>query len=552
MIDVSPNSPPISLQAVRTQHVGRTDVPDVAALHRNYRFAILVLLTGLLITAALAWTSFSLNERNETRLLRLDVKQAGSVLSVVLPVIQTPLASAAAIAATTDGNPQKFKSYITSYVGPKGPFVSASLWQLNGPRPRPIAVVGSALHLAANPAKASAFFGRVRQIRTLNVIGLLAGSRPRLGYAFIPVGNTPRYAVYAESTLPPNRQAVVQNDSAFSDLNFAVYLGRSARPDALLESTRTPLPITGHTATTTVPFGDSAFTMVATPTGQLGGTLSEWLPWIIAIFGTLLALIVALTAERLVRHRREAEHLAGENRRLYGEQRTISETLQHSLLPQELPSISGVEIAIRYIPGVDGIDVGGDWYDVIPVEDDHFIFVVGDVSGRGLRAATVMASLHYAIRAYALEGHPPTTILDKLSPMLRVGRDGHFATVLCGLVDLGRREVTLANAGHLPPLLLNGESGDYVSTHVGPPIGVTTPTPYASVTFSTPRNATLIAFTDGLVERRGETLDVGFQRLVEATRGVDGSLNDLLAKVVAELGAAFDDDTAIIGMRWID
>ena len=105
------------------------------------------------------------------------------------------------------------------------------------------------------------------------------------------------------------------------------------------------------------------------------------------------------------------------------------------------------------MPGVDGVDIGGDWYDVIDVGGGQVILVVGDVSGRGLRAATEMASLRYAIRAYAAQGDPPEVILSKLSRLINLVRDGHFATVLCGLVNVAERRVTFANAGHPSPLL---------------------------------------------------------------------------------------------------
>ena len=76
-------------------------------------------------------------------------------------------------------------------------------------------------------------------------------------------------------------------------------------------------------------------------------------------------------------------------------------------MPEQVPAIPGMQIAVRYLPGASGTEVGGDWYDVVPLGDGRFVFVVGDVSGRGVRAAALMASLHYASRAYALEGHPP-------------------------------------------------------------------------------------------------------------------------------------------------
>ena len=219
---------------------------------------------------------------------------------------------------------------------------------------------------------------------------------------------------------------------------------------------------------------------------------------------------------------------------LFREQRTIAETLQRALLPKETPHIEGMEIAVEYVPGAKGMEIGGDWYSVIPVDDDRFAFVVGDVSGRGLSAATVMAALRFTIRTYALEGYWPTAILDKCSKQLHVLSDGHFATVLVGVGDLRRREITVANAGHLNPLVIDGESTSFIACRVGVPLGVPGGT-YESVTVTMPPNSTLIAFTDGLVENRAESLDVGLKRLEEAVRGEACPLHLLLAKVIADL-----------------
>src|SRR5207247_49844 len=140
-----------------------------------------------------------------------------------------------------------------------------------------------------------------------------------------------------------------------------------------------------------------------------------------------------------------------------------------------------------------GVEIGGDWYDLIPLTDQQVFFVIGDVSGRGVHAGTMMASLQFAIRGFVSEGHPPAAVLDRLSNMVDVGRDGRSATVLCGVVDIQRHEISLANAGHLPPLLLGANTSEYVSTPVGPPIGVPADTPYRSVTVSTPTHGTLLA-----------------------------------------------------------
>ena len=124
--------------------------------------------------------------------------------------------------------------------------------------------------------------------------------------------------------------------------------------------------------------------------------------------------------------------------------------------------------------------------------------------------------------------------------------------MLCGIADVAAHEVTIANAGHLPPLLISSEGTSFLATSVGPPIGVKNKVPYEQVTLRVPDKATVLTYTDGLIERRGETLDDGMSRLQELTDGSSTPLEELLGTLVSTLGRHdSDDDTAILGMRWL-
>jgi serine phosphatase RsbU (regulator of sigma subunit) len=523
------------------------------------RFSIVLLVLVLLATGALSWSTFSLNQHNENRLLSLQTKQAATVLQAIIPALQTPLASAAEIAATSNGDAAQFTNYIDSYVsapGGKGSYVSASLWRVDGRSPHLITSVGQIPELLAHPAKKQAFLRRAAKAPAFDILGPLGTVEPRLGFAYASAGR-PTYVVYAESALPPGRRAPSSPNSAFAELRFAMYLGRSTTPAALVEANTDQLPIQGHTARATVSFGSGVVTLVAARAGQLGGTLAQMLWWIVALVGVALAVTSAVVAERLQRRRRAAELLTVEVRHLLSEQRSIAETLQHALLPQRIPDIAGLDLAVRYIPGVDGIEIGGDWYDLIELDDQRVFYVVGDVSGRGVASGSVMASLLFAIRGFVSEGYDPAKVLDRLSALLDVGRDKHFATVVCGVADIGRHEITLASAGHLPPLLVRGQgdsAGEFVRLPTGPPIGVRCSEPHTAVTINVPPQATLLAYTDGLVERRGESLDVGLHELRTSALGSSGPLENMLSTIVDELAPPgsgwFDDDTAILGVRW--
>jgi serine phosphatase RsbU (regulator of sigma subunit) len=164
-----------------------------------------------------------------------------------------------------------------------------------------------------------------------------------------------------------------------------------------------------------------------------------------------------------------------------------------------------------------------------------------------------MASLRYAIHAYAAQGDEPATILTKLNSLVSVKSTGQLATVLCVLVDPDARELTTTSAGHLPPLLISDGHGEFINSDVGLPIGVDRHATYTSATISVSPGATLLAFTDGLVERRGESIDVGLKRLAQHATSNHATLEELLTRVVSNLRQdGSDDDTAIAGIRWLN
>jgi serine phosphatase RsbU (regulator of sigma subunit) len=176
--------------------------------------------------------------------------------------------------------------------------------------------------------------------------------------------------------------------------------------------------------------------------------------------------------------------------------------------------------------------------------------VIGDVSGHGIDAATAMALVRHATLAYIAQDHRPGVVLAKLSSFVSGIRSDYFATVLCALVDIDGHTLTLASAGHLPPLLLDGDSGEFVELTAEPPIGFPHRGIFREATVEVPPGATLVAFTDGLVERRGEVLDEGLRRLREMAcrEQLD---EDLLARLASELTSDdHRDDTALVSIQW--
>lgn len=378
------------------------------------------------------------------------------------------------------------------------------------------------------------------------VVDLVAADPPSLGYAYEREG----FVVYAEQALAEDRTEVEQQDTAFADVDYAIFLGDRPDPAALLAASTAELPMAGSVARATIPFGDSTLLLGMRAQGPLGGALLGRLPWMVLVLGALTTAAAAVVAHRLQGRRLTAEGLAAENERLYEEQRDSSLALQQSLLPGALPSMRGVEIVARYRAGVEGTEVGGDWYDAFEV-DGRLVAVVGDVSGRGLPAVSAMAAARHATRAFASLGEEPGAVLDRVAAAERRAHPGQFATIACARFDPASGELAVALAGHPPPIVVSDGVAELVPVVPGPPVGVagvgTRPTARVAI----PPGATVYLFTDGLFERRGETVDAGLDRLRQALLHQRGDLSASVDGVLSELGqGGVADDTAVLAIRW--
>lgn len=515
---------------------------------------VAVVVAGLVVTAGLAALSLASYRNSEQRLLSLQTQLTADAISAAEPLsVDDRLGGAARIAALTDGNAANFRQAITRPLAGNGlTFAAAALWRVGAGTPHLVTRVGGPAVPTPHPAPTVALIRHAASSATFVVVRLSGPHELGLQYAVAAAGPAGTYVATAEQKLPSDHRIADTKSSPDAPLNLAIYFGRATNRAALLVTdSAAPLPLRGPTAATTVPFGDTALTVVTSARSPLAGTAARVLPWAVVGGGVALTAAAALVADRLARGRRRAERLTDQVRDLYHAQRSTAETLQRALLPERLPAVSGLEVAVRYLPAADGAEIGGDWYDLVPLADGRVVFLVGDVSGHDVRAAAVMASMYFAGRAYALEGHPPADVLDRLRPMLDLARDGHFATVLCGHVDVAARTVTVANAGHLPPLVAADGDVSYVTVPPATPIGMPRGVRAEPAVVTVPPGGVLLAYTDGLVERRHETLDTGLSRLAAAA-GRDGcSLDNLLDGIVADLaGAAPFDDIAVIGLKW--
>lgn len=235
-----------------------------------------------------------------------------------------------------------------------------------------------------------------------------------------------------------------------------------------------------------------------------------------------------------------------------GLDRTAALALQRSLLPTHLPDAPGVDMAARYVPGHD-VGVGGDWYDVFTLPSGWLGVVIGDVSGHGLRSAVVMGRLRSALRAYTLVCDDPAEALTLLDRKVHHFETGNLATVLYAMISPDRTTIQVSLAGHLQPILATpGRPADMLTIPVDLPLGIGPRQParrYTEVEF--PSNAVLICYTDGLVERRGEVIDVGIERLRAAVE--PGTAEMVCARIMTKLaGEQATDDIALLAIHAAD
>jgi anti-sigma regulatory factor (Ser/Thr protein kinase) len=231
---------------------------------------------------------------------------------------------------------------------------------------------------------------------------------------------------------------------------------------------------------------------------------------------------------------------------LYERQRTVARTLQRSLLPGRLPGVPGVALAARYEPAKGG-EVGGDWYDAFSLPGGALGVAIGDVVGRGLEAATVMGRIRNALRAYAIEMSPPGEVLQRLDRLFQNLHPEEMATVLYGTLDPVDLTFRFASAGHMPPIVRRPDgSASVLRVREGsPPIGATFGRSFVEHIESLEPGATIVLYTDGLVERRTGTLDEGLKRLNELCRG-DLPPQERCDMILDGLQGSEDDDVALL------
>lgn len=223
-------------------------------------------------------------------------------------------------------------------------------------------------------------------------------------------------------------------------------------------------------------------------------------------------------------------------------------SLQRSLLPPVLPALPGLQVAARYAPGQD-FGIGGDWYDLFQLPSGWAGLVIGDVSGHGLASAVVMGRIRSALRAYALISEDPAEVLALLDHKVRHFEAGLLTTAFYAMISPDRTTVHMSSAGHLAPILaLPGRPASLVEVPVDAPLGLGRLGARRSTVVCMPPEALLLGYTDGLVERRGEIIDVGIKRLLDIVEPTSPA--DCVSAIMTSLGGQQTvDDVALIAVQ---
>ncbi|MDA8301683.1 MAG: SpoIIE family protein phosphatase [Actinomycetota bacterium] len=243
------------------------------------------------------------------------------------------------------------------------------------------------------------------------------------------------------------------------------------------------------------------------------------------------------------------------NARLFEHERDIAVVLQRSLLPLAPRGAHGLELASCYIPAHPGASVGGDWFDAFELPGDRLGLVIGDVMGHDVLSAAIMGQFRIAVRAYALEGHSPAGVLDRVENLCSALVGDSYATLLYATVGTGG-ELFLANAGHPAPVVIGPEGrASFLEGGLSVPVCIGAPAPTRTERCALfPIGTTLFFYTDGLIERRGSSLDACLAELLNALSQAPvplvGHLQAWCDEVVASLtGEGPEDDVCVLAVR---
>lgn len=483
---------------------------------------VIALLIALVATGALTWLVHVLVRDQERRLLRERAAELTLVLTAVVSPVESALEDQAEVLRATGNSREAYTRAVqdalaNNPVGSSTKVAFAWLRPAGNGRFVVVAAAGQGLTegqiIGGTRAKA---FETALQGHTLVATPVLGKSRI-LGFALGPKSGPPDTVLYQQNILGSEIERPSQGSgSPFSELEVAAYASATVDNSQLILATTDKLPLHGNVRRVTLQVGASRFLLAVSARRPLVGTVATRAQWFTLGAGLIGTLLLAGFVESAGRRRDAAEAL-------YQSEHHIAETLQRSLLPR-LPTVGDLQLAARYLASGKHQEVGGDWFDVFPIAGDRLGIVIGDVMGHDLAAASAMAQIRAALRAYAIDGRPPAQVISRLAALVETLELAQLVTVVYGVLESprpdGSRVLRYTNAGHLSPLLRHpdGRTEALDGGHtvvIGAP--VTGPVDEDERTIM-PGSA-VVMFTDGLVERPGGSLDAALDRLAHSVAG---------------------------------
>jgi serine phosphatase RsbU (regulator of sigma subunit)/CheY-like chemotaxis protein len=376
-----------------------------------------------------------------------------------------------------------------------------------------------------------------------------------------------RLAALAETTLQINRAADYAGMVSAAAHGAARMFGAAAAASVTRPDGARIAAVTDPAARTATGWSGLPATVADTPVGAtvLREPASRWSGLLATAEGTVSVVatrpresrppsFIAVASgdldeadDTVLRQLGQAMMLAVEAMRVHDEERHVALTVQRSLLPSRLPEVPGFELSVRYLPAGSHAEIGGDFYE-LALLDGQLVVAIGDVVGHSLHAATVMAELRHALRAYVSEGHGPAAVLRQLNNLMLGLLPDEIATVSLLMVDPGTGRVRAASGGHLPPLLIVDGRANQVELS-GPLLGIELERP-DDVTFELPPGGVLVLLTDGLVERSDRSFTAGLGLVLAAAAQVEPDLERFCDRLLVELDSGTsEDDIALVVLR---
>jgi DNA-binding response OmpR family regulator len=414
-----------------------------------------------------------------------------------------------------------------------------------------VSTVGALLRSSSARRRAESMATRLGRLHRASLRLNVASSAPRLadasatGAHLVFGGRSAAVVVSDDATVPTQ---VMRRMDPSGSLDVAV-VEPTVLQDALLRA-----PDLGRVLTDDAPW-DALLTSRAGGVDVAGAAgVDSWLVSTIRSRNEVVGLVAVEGAvvdthdEKLLAELTQAAGVAVENLRAMEQEHRTALVLQRSLLPAVLPDLAGLSLVARYRAADGAAQIGGDFFDAFETEDGRTHVVIGDVQGHSLEAAVLMAELRYTLRAYAHDGYSPSEVLSRVDQTLARSRPDMTATLCLLALDPaepnGSRGFEVANAGHLPPLLVRDGEASYLEAH-GPLLGALLGPPEPTRLTALPGDR-LVLVTDGLVERRGEDLGENLDRFARKVSGSPLSPEALCDAVMVDHGDVGDDSALVL------